>query len=76
MQLLASMVLLAALGAHAGPLQPNATAVQLVPKAEADYRLPKNILPLSYDIRIIPYFENAPSDEYNFKWDTFINLIL
>jgi hypothetical protein len=66
MQLLALMVLLAALGARAGPLQPNATATQVVPLAEVDYRLPANINPTFYDISIIPYFENAPSDEQKF----------
>lgn len=66
MQLLASMVLLAALGAHAGPLQPNASAALVVPQVEAEYRIPGYILPVSYDISIIPYFNEAPSDEQQF----------
>jgi hypothetical protein len=66
MQMLASMVLLAALGARAGPLQPNATATQVMPLAEADYRLPGNIKPAFYDISITPYFEDAPTDEQKF----------
>lgn len=66
MQLLASIVLLAALGARAGPLQPNATAALVVPQAEADYRIRRQINPIVYDISIIPYFERAADDEQKF----------
>jgi len=62
----ACVLLLSSLGALAGPLAPNATSGQ-APLALADYLLPNFLMPRSYDISIIPYFENAPEDDLKFK---------
>jgi hypothetical protein len=52
------------------PLQSSNTT----PRALADYLLPTTIVPLSYDINLIPYLENPPEKAFTFDGEVTIRV--